>query len=85
MNYDHPRYEGEERRKVSSHDISDLYELLSDVKTKIEVHIATEQETTQALKELVIIWKGSKIIIPFLAACAIGAWSLIEWAKDHLK
>lgn len=72
-------------RRQNDEDWSELKALILGLDHKIEMHIAKEEETVQALKELVIIWRGSKIIIPFLATVAVSAWAIYEWAKDHLK
>ena len=51
-------------------------------------HIAEERETKAAIDELILLWRGSKlvvsgfkILIPAVAAL-IGA---VMWAKDHIK
>lgn len=77
-------WNGEERRSSSS-EFEELKDLLVSLDRKLELHIATEQEMSQALKDLVIIWKGSKIILPFLASICIGLWAVYTWAKDHIK
>lgn len=75
---------GEERR-ASSSEFEELKDLLVSLDRKLELHIVTEQEMSQALKDLVIVWKGSKIILPFLASVCMGVWAMYAWAKDHLK
>ena len=77
-------WNGEERRSGSS-EFEELRDLLVSLDRKLEIHIATEQEMSQALKDLVIIWKGSKIILPFLVSVCIGLWAVYTWAKDHIK
>ena len=77
-------WDGTERRSSKS-EFEELRDLLVSLDRKLELHIATEQDMSQALKDLVIVWKGSKIILPFLASVSIGIWAIYEWAKDHLK
>lgn len=77
-------WNGEERRSSSS-EFEELKDLLVSLDRKLELHIATEQEMSQALKDLVIVWKGGKIILPFLASVCMGVWAMYAWAKDHLK
>ena len=77
-------WDGEERRANKS-EFEELRDLLVSLDRKLELHIAAEQDMSQALKDLVIVWKGSKIILPFLASVCIGTWAIYEWAKDHLK
>lgn len=54
----------------------------------VVVHVAEERETKAAIDELILLWRGSKlmvsgvkILIPVFAAL-IGA---AIWVKDHLK
>ena len=77
-------WNGQERRQDSP-DLSELKELILSLDHKVDLHIVKEEETVQALKELVVIWKGSKVIIPFMAAVTIGAWAFYEWFRDHIK
>ena len=65
-----------------------LEALLRDTHGLISGHIAEERETKAAIDELVLLWRGSKlmvsgfkILIP-VAAAAIGA---VLWIKDHVK
>ena len=78
-------YEGEERRQASSSEIAELKEMVQSLVMELRVHIAKEEETITALKDLVLVWKGSKLIIPALGGLVIAAWAFYEWAKDHLK
>lgn len=77
-------WNGEERRNSKS-EFEELRDLLVSLDRKLELHIETEKEMSQALKDLVIVWRGSKIIFPFLASVCIGIWAIYEWAKDHIK
>ena len=54
----------------------------------VVAHVAEERETKAAIDELILLWRGSKLMIaafkfsiPIIAAL-IGA---AMWAKDHLK
>lgn len=79
-------WDGKERRHtVSSDDIAELKTLITSLDTKLTVHITKEEDVWPAIKELVIIWKGSKIILPFVATCLIAGWAVIEWFRDHVK
>ena len=72
-------------RKISASDFEELKDLLISLDRKLELHIATEQDMSQSLKDLVIVWKGSKIIFPFLVSAALSLWAIYTWAKDHIK
>ncbi len=78
-------YDGEERRQASSSEIVELKSMVQELVTELRVHIAREEETISALKDLVLVWKGSKLILPALGGLVIAAWAFYEWAKDHLK
>ena len=59
-------------------------ELLREIHEKLIDHMAREEQIRSATEELVILWKGSKIIIPILAASAAalaGAWA---WFKGNV-
>lgn len=87
--------QGEERRLVwrmeaeMLHARLDAIEALSrDTHGLISGHIAEEREAKAAIDELILLWRGSKlmvsgfkILIP-VAAAAIGA---VLWIKDHVK
>lgn len=87
-------YGGEERRSWQS-EAAVLHGKLENIETLsrethdlIIGHVAAEIETKAAIDELVILWRGSKmmvtafkVIIPIVAA-AFGA---AMWAKDHFK
>ena len=55
--------------------------MLLEIRDKV-----TAQETMKpALDELVTLWKGSKILLPVMAAAAATLWAVIAWAKENLK
>lgn len=54
----------------------------------VVAHVAEERETKAAIEELILLWRGSKmmvsaakILIP-IAAALVGA---AVWVKDHVK
>lgn len=54
----------------------------------VVAHVAEERETKAAIEELILLWRGSKmmvsaakILIP-IAAALVGA---ALWVKDHVK
>ena len=67
-------------RRMDSQD-----KLLMEIRDKMTAHLAAEEQVKPALDELVALWKGSKILIPFLASTAAVLWALMAWAKDHIK
>lgn len=87
--------QGEERRVLwrmeaeMLHARLDAIEALSrDTHSLVSGHIAEERETKAAIDELVLLWRGSKlmvsgfkILIP-VAAALLGA---ALWLKDHIK
>jgi len=51
-------------------------------------HIAESKDIGPAIKELVTLWKASKLLGAIFAAIAAGVagmWSLFVWAREHLK
>ncbi|KFB68914.1 hypothetical protein [Candidatus Accumulibacter vicinus] len=64
------------------------HELARSTHDSVISHVAEERETKAAIDELILLWRGSKLMIaafkfsiPIIAAL-IGA---AMWAKDHLK
>jgi len=65
-----------------------IEKLAEETHTYMVAHIESEKETKAALDELILLWRGSKImvsaaklVIPVFAAI-IGA---AVWARDHFK
>lgn len=67
-------------RRMDSQD-----KMLLEIRDKINMHVVESDQIRPALDELVTLWRGSKILIPILAAGAAMAWAVIAWAKEHLK
>lgn len=59
--------------------------LLREIRDKVVGHIAEESTYKTALEELVVLWRGSKIIIPTFAAITACLWAVIVWFRDHVK
>lgn len=59
--------------------------MLLEIRDQMTKHLSESEASKQSLDELVTIWKGSKILIPLMAAICAGAWSLIVWAKEHVR
>ena len=66
----------------------DMQDLARATHDTVVSHVAEERETKAAIDELILLWRGSKLVvsgftimIPVFAAL-IGA---AMWAKDHLK
>ena len=91
---DRQGYDGTDRRSWNGeadmlHARLDAIEVVArSTHDSIIVHIAEERETKAAIDELILLWRGSKlvvsgfkILIPILAAL-LGA---ALWLKDHVK
>jgi len=77
-----------ERRTVNPeliHRIDQQDVLLREIRDMVVRHIENEEAHIKAIEELVIVWRGSKIIIPAMAAIIGLLGSLYLWAKDHIK
>ena len=59
--------------------------LLLEIDRKITSHMAESDTIRPALEELVALWKGSKILIPILAAMSATVWAVVAWASEHVK
>ena len=88
-------WDGTERRGAESNQYLTLQDqlnrqddLLLDLRDTIKEHIIESREVGPALKELVTLWRASKMlgaIFAAVAAAIAGLWSLFVWSKDHLK
>lgn len=82
--------ESEDRRvgDLSEGERDRLHQKLDDLRDTLRDHIAEEKDIAPALRELVSLWRASKVIGVFLtmAAAAISAtWAVAVWVKDHVK
>lgn len=88
-------WDGTERRGTETNQYLALQEqlnrqdaILVELRDSIKEHLIEFKDIGPALKELVVLWKASKLlgaIAAVLAAGVTGLWSLFVWAKDHLK
>ena len=87
--------QGAERRQTWRAEADNLHERLDTIEAlsrathdSVVAHIAEERGTKAAIDELILLWRGSKlvvsgfkILIP-VAAALLGA---ALWVKDHVK
>lgn len=59
--------------------------MLLEIRDKVNAHVIEFDKARPALDELVTLWRGSKILIPMLAAMVATGWAVIAWAKEHLR
>ncbi len=88
-------WDGTERRGSESNQYLTLQDqlnrqddILFDLRDTIKEHIIESGEIGPALKELVTLWRASKMLGAIFAAATAaiaGLWSLFVWSKDHLK
>lgn len=88
-------WDGTERRGAESNQYLTLQDqlnrqddILLDLRDTIKEHIIESKEIGPALRELVTLWRASKMlgaIFAAVAAAIAGLWSLFVWSKDHLK
>lgn len=87
-------YDGADRRswegeaRVLHKKLASIEKLAKDTHDSIISHVAEERQTKAAIDELILLWRGSKLMvaalkitIPIIAALAGGA----IWLKDHVK
>ena len=88
-------WDGKERRGSETNEYVSLQErmdsqdrILLGMRDTLIEHITESKDIGPAIKELVTLWKASKLlgaIFTAIAAGAAGMWSLFVWARDHLK
>jgi len=59
--------------------------LLREIRDMIVGHIEAEKIHKQAIEELVVLWRGSKILIPILVGLAGIIVTVVIWAREHIK
>ena len=71
--------------------LDSAYEIVHETRERMIVvhellvqHIERDKEMKPALDELTTLWKGSKLIIPILSACAIGLAGAWAWVKAEI-
>lgn len=82
--------ESEDRRvgELSEGERDRLHQKLDDLRDMLRDHIAEEKDIAPALRELVALWRASKVIGVFLtmsAAVVSAAWAAAVWVKEHIK
>ena len=63
-------------------------DILLDLRDTIKEHIVESKDIGPAIKELVTLWRASKLLGAIFAASAAALasmWSLFVWTKDHLR
>ena len=88
-------WDGKERRGSETNEYVSLQErmdsqdrILLGLRDTLIEHIAESKDIGPAIKELVTLWKASKLLGAIFAAIAAGVagmWSLFVWAREHLK
>lgn len=88
-------WDGKERRGAETNEYVSLQErmdsqdrILLGLRDTLIEHITESKDIGPAIKELVTLWKASKLLGAIFAAIAAGAagmWSLFVWAREHLK
>lgn len=62
--------------------------VMSDMRDLLVAHIAEEKDIGPALRELVGLWRASKllgVIATAVAGMAASAWAGWSWFRDHVK
>lgn len=88
-------WDGKERRGTETNEYVSLRDrmdnqdrILLGLRDTLIEHITESKDIGPAIKELVTLWKASKLLGAIFAAIAAGAagmWSLFVWAREHLK
>ena len=73
-------YDHELIRRIDQQD-----RILLEIRDMVITHIETEKVTRQAIDDLVVIWRGSKIIVPILASACGIVIAVYMCAKEHVR
>lgn len=67
-------------KRMDSQDVA-----LGELRTLLLLRNAVDEDLRPTLHEIVLLWRGSKVIIPVLVGTCAVLWAIISWSKDHLK
>lgn len=59
--------------------------LLLEIRDAQIRHVTLFESMRPQLEDLITLWRGSKVIIPALAAFATAAAFAFDWARAHFK
>lgn len=59
--------------------------LLLEIRDAQIKHVTVFEGLRPQIEELITLWRGSKIIIPAMAALATAAAFSFDWLRTHLK
>ncbi|MCU0988034.1 MAG: hypothetical protein MUE63_00200 [Xanthomonadales bacterium] len=95
MHYTHKRaLDGESlahmhrRMDANREMLGETREMLIEIREMLVQHIALDAEMNPAIKELVTLWRGSKLmgrILVGVSAAIAAVAGVLVWAKEHLK
>ena len=60
-------------------------EMLREIRDAMSKHVIESDQIKPALEELVVLWRGSKMLLPIIATTVGMIWAIYAWAKDHIK
>lgn len=67
-------------KRMDSQDVA-----LGELRTLLLLRNAVDDDLRPTLHEIVLLWRGSKLIIPALVGICAVLWAIISWSKEHLK
>ena len=90
-----PGWDGRERRGSGLFEIENLHRRLSEqdailmeTRDLIRDHVTADKDIAPAIRELVGLWRASKLLGSFAAIVAgavASVWAVVVWAKDHVR
>lgn len=89
-------YSGPERRQGNPITLEDVEaaldkrldkqdDAIAELRKLIILRNAQDDDLRPTLQEMVLLWRGSKIMIPLLVVAAGAIWGFVAWTRDHIK
>ena len=60
-------------------------ELMREVRDTVLANIVVDAAHKAALEEMILLWRGSKIMVPALVVMVGALWGMYAWIKDHIR
>ena len=60
-------------------------DLMREVRDTVLATLIVDAAHKAALEEMLLLWRGSKIMVPALVVVVGALWGSYAWLKDHIR
>ena len=72
-------------RRVHDAAIADLHHRMDVLEKLIRENIIIDSEHKEAMEQMILLWRGSKIVIPALAILIPTLLADVAWLRGHIR